>query len=191
MGNTVSTAAVKVRPSATPAQTAKQAAFRTKLAEALAGTAYPAATDHVAWSGLLASIPAVAEAIAASRNGKYKDKGLVGNAGLMVQLTPAGLTAAASGSTKEGGKVTVHGATCRAARLASEATGGGAVCKAAVVFFMVANADVLALLHQTKATDGNGKATVTYIGRTTVPCPAWAAGYVQGNVRVGRLRAAA
>lgn len=167
----------------------KAAKFRSTLANALAGTSYPAADAGVAWTGLLASLPAVAEVIAASRSGKYKDKTLVPNPSAMVANTPTGLSMAVSGTTKEGGKPTAQAAACRAVRLASEATGGGPVCKAAAVFFMVTHPEVLAVLHGCKATDGNGKAKVTYIGKTGVPCPAWAAGYVQGNIREDYLKA--
>jgi len=167
----------------------KSAAFRERLAKALAGQEYPAADNSAAWMALLSGLPAVAEEIARSRSGKYKDKTMVPGAGLMVTCTPTGLQMAATGTTKEGGKPTAQAATCRAVRNASSATGGGPVCKAAAVFFMLTDSTVLAVLHACKATDGNGKARVTYIGRTQVPCPAWAAGYVQGNVRADYCKA--
>ena len=150
-----------------------------KLAQALAGVTYPAADNAAAWLALLADLPALAEIVAASRAGKYGNgKGLVPGAGDMLAATRYGATVGAQGFVKNG-KPNAQAATCRAAMLATAATGADKACKAALVFFLLTHADCLTLLRACKA--------VQYVGRTGTPCPAWAAGYVNGNVRADML----
>ena len=148
-----------------------------KLAAALAGVTLPAAGNGMAWLALLAELPALAEMVAAARAGKYgeKGKGLVNNPGEMLRLTPWGATLGTAG-TKKNGKPNAQAATCRAMQAAIAATGESTVCKAAVVFYMLTDAATLALLRECKA--------VQYVGgKHGTPCPAWAGGYVNGNVR--------
>lgn len=160
-----------------------------KIAAAVAGTASPAASESAAWLALLASVPAIADAVAESRAGKYgANKGLVPHGGDMLALTPYGKQLAESG-TKKNGKPNAQAATCRAIALACAATGGDSVCRAAVIFYMVTSPAVLQLLHGSKATDGNGNGK-KYIGRDSVPCPAWCNGYVNGNLRQGLAKKA-
>jgi hypothetical protein len=179
------------RKVATNPAAAAPATLAEKFAAALSGKAYPASDNGMAWLAILGEVPAIAEAIADSRAHKYGNgKGLVPGAGDMLALTPIGAAMAESGTGKNG-KPNAQAALCRATRAALTATGGNAVCKAAVVFFALTDAATLAVLHGCKATDGNGKATgPRYIGRGKVPCPRWAADYVNGNVRGDMLRKA-
>jgi hypothetical protein len=147
-----------------------------KLAAALAGVTLPAANNGMAWLGLLAELPALAEIVAAARAGKYGNgKGLVNNPAEMLRLTPYGAKAGTAGTMKNG-KPNAQAATCRAMQAAIAATGESTVCKAAVAFYMLTDAATLALLRQCKA--------VQYVGgKNGTPCPAWAGGYINGNVR--------
>lgn len=152
-----------------------------KLAAALSGLAFPAPENGIAWAGLLAEMPALAEIVADSKAGKYGNgKGLVPGASDMLTVSPYGMETGKRGSVKNG-KPNAQAATNRAAMAAQAATGAQAVCKAAVVFFMLTDPSTLALLRQCKA--------VKYVAGAT-PCPAWAAGYVAGNLRNGMLRKA-
>lgn len=156
-----------------------------KLAAATAGLAYPAADNGVAWLALLTAVPAIAAAVAESRAGKYKEtgKGLIPGAGDMFSLTALGAPLAATGHGKNG-KPNAQAALCMALAAASAALQTDKVCKAAIAFFAVTDKATLATLHGCKATDGNGKATgPRYIGRDSAPCPAWLAGYINGNAR--------
>lgn len=156
-----------------------------KLAAATAGIAYPAADNGAAWLALTAAVPAIAAAVQESRAGKYKEtgKGLIAGAGDMFSLTALGKPLAATGTGKNG-KPNAQAALCMALAAAQTALQADSVCKAAIAFFAVTDKATLATLHGCKATDGNGKATgPRYIGRDSAPCPAWLAGYINGNAR--------
>lgn len=152
-----------------------------KLAAALKGVSLPAANNSMAWLGLLAELPALAEIVAASRAGKYgQGKGLVGGAADMLQLTGYGVQVGQRGYVKKPGAPNAQAATCAAAMAACAALQTDTVCKAAIVFFMLTDSNVLAALRGCKA--------VQYVGRTGTPCPAWAAGYINGNVRADMFK---
>lgn len=171
-GNAASKAVVTA-PNATPETAALTPAD--KLAAALAGLKVPAAHNGAAWLALIAEMPEIAAIVAASRGGKYgeKGKGLVNNPGEMLALTPYGAQLGTAGY-KKNGRPNAQAAICRAMQKAQAATGETTVCAAAVTFYALTDTDTLALLRACKA--------VQYVARAT-PCPAWVRGYINGNVR--------
>ncbi len=166
---------------------ALQATRMEKLAKALAGASYPATDNGAAWVAMLAETPAVAEMVADAPANKYgANKGLVPDAGKMLANTAVGATMA-NGMGKNG-KPNCQAAVCMATALACEALQAQAVCKGAVVFFMLTEARVLAVLQASKAA-ATGNGGPRYLSGTSTPCPKWAADYVNGNVRADMLKA--
>ncbi len=198
MANTANNAARKPAAAATVAAPtvkavavadakALYAARLEKLANALKGIAYPAPDNGAAWVAMLAEVPAVAEMLADAPANKYgANKGLVPAASTMLANTANVGAAMASGIGKNG-KPNCQAAVCMATALACEALKAPAVCKGAVVFFMLTDSRVLAILRASKAA-ATGNGGPRYLSGSSTPCPAWAGGYVNGNVRGDMLK---
>lgn len=103
--------------------------------------------------------------------------------GAMLVLTAAGMASATAtqAALASGGKVTVSGLVCYAAKLAG-ATQSKPVTGASIVLAMRASKQVAAAYGQTRA----GK----YAPKGSLPCHAWCAGYVRGHVNKHGLLAA-
>lgn len=146
----------------------------------------PAAATATTGMAALRSNPAALALAAANRAAKpapanaHKYATAHGNVpaaigGAMLTLTAAGMASAIAtqAALTSGGKVTVSGLVCYAAKLAG-ATQSKPVSGTAICLAMRASKQVAAAYANTRA----GK----YAPKGSLPCLAWCAGYVRGHV---------
>jgi hypothetical protein len=174
---TAANALVVATPAATPAANVPALIPGAPLASNLPATGtLPAAHNFAGWLAMFTEMPAWPEMLAEMRAHKYgaTGKGLVPCQSVMYANTAIGAGMAVTGTNKNGAP-NVQAATARAIAIACKATGESKVCGAAVVYYMLTDESVLALLRGSKATK--------YVGKTGTPCPAWCSGYVRGNAR--------